>query len=261
MQADQRRARALGASRHDGLVQRLEVLRVTVGTGAPVDVEHLPAVGLEAGRDVLGEGDVRVALDGDVVVVVDGDEVAQLLGAGQGGGLRAHALLHAPITQDRVDEVVEDRLAQRGTRVQQPVLAARRHRQTHRVGETRPQRSGRRLHPGNLAELGMTRQTRRRTEGRETLQIDVVTGQELLNVLHQRGVPDRQHEPVPPQPSRIERVVDHLTLVEQPRHRRQRDRRTGMTRPRLLHCVGGQGLRHGNGLAIQIGEQQLSAHN
>ena len=261
VQADQRRARALGAGRHDGLVQRLEVLRVAVGAGAPVDVEHLPAVGLEAGRDVLGEGDVRVALDGDVVVVVDGDEVAQLLGAGQGGGLRGHALLHAAVAQDRVDEVVEDRLTQRGAGVEQPVLAARRHRQAHRVGETRPQRARGGLHPGNLTELGVTRQAGRGAEGREALQVNVVAGQEQLDVLHQRGVPDGQDEPVASQPARIRRVVDHLTLVEQPRHSRQRDRRTGVPRPRLLHGVSGQGLGHRDGLTVEVGEQRLSAHN
>ena len=59
------------------------------------------------------------------VVVVDGDEVAQLLGACQGGGLRGHALLHAAVAEDRVDEVVEDRLTQWGAGIQQPVLAAR----------------------------------------------------------------------------------------------------------------------------------------
>ena len=261
VQADQRRARALGAGRHDGLVQLLEVLRVAVGAGAPVDVEHLPAVGLEAGRDVLGEGDVRVALDGDVVVVVDGDEVAQLLGAGQGGGLRGHALLHAAVAQDRVDEVVEDRLAQRGAGVEQPVLAARRHGQAHRVGEARPQRARGGLHPGNLAELGVARQAGWRAEGREALQIDVVSGQEQLDVLHQRGVPDGQDEPVPSQPTRIRRVVDHLTLVEQPRHPGQGDRRTGVARPGLLHGVGGQGLGHRDGLTVKVGEQRLSAHN
>ena len=48
---------------------------------------HVPAVGLVALGDVLGERDVGVVLDRDPVVVVDQREVAELLGAGDRGGL------------------------------------------------------------------------------------------------------------------------------------------------------------------------------
>ena len=50
---------------------------------ASVDVLDVPAVGLEAGADVFGEGQRRVAFDGDVVVVVDPAEVRQLEVPGQ----------------------------------------------------------------------------------------------------------------------------------------------------------------------------------
>ena len=68
----------------------LDVLRAVVG---PVDVLDVPAVGLVARADVLGERDVGVALDRDLVGVVDHREVAELLGAGDRGGLGADALL------------------------------------------------------------------------------------------------------------------------------------------------------------------------
>ena len=41
------------------------------------DAQHVPAVGQEPRGDVLGEGDVGLALDGDVVVVVDPAEVVE----------------------------------------------------------------------------------------------------------------------------------------------------------------------------------------
>ena len=59
--------------------QRLDVLLVAGAAVGPVDALHVPAVGLVARRDVLGEGDVGVVLDGDLVVVVDQREVAELL--------------------------------------------------------------------------------------------------------------------------------------------------------------------------------------
>ena len=45
-------------------------------------VDHVPAIGPEAGGHVLAEGDVGVALDGDLVVVVQGDELIELEGPG-----------------------------------------------------------------------------------------------------------------------------------------------------------------------------------
>ena len=40
--------------------------------------DHIPGVGDKPLRDVLGEGDISVALDRDAVRVVDPTEVAQL---------------------------------------------------------------------------------------------------------------------------------------------------------------------------------------
>ena len=44
-----------------------------LGVHAVDGPDHMPVVGLEALGDVLGEGDVRVALDGDVIVIVEID--------------------------------------------------------------------------------------------------------------------------------------------------------------------------------------------
>ena len=50
--------------------------------GQQIGVQGLPAVRLVALQDVLGEGDVGVALNRDVVVIVKNDEVAELLSSG-----------------------------------------------------------------------------------------------------------------------------------------------------------------------------------
>ncbi len=84
-QADERRAR-IGLGGLDSGVKGVDVLGV-VTVVQEVDVLDVPAVGLVAGGDVLGEGDRGVVLDRDAVVVPDDDEVAEVLGAGQGGCL------------------------------------------------------------------------------------------------------------------------------------------------------------------------------
>ena len=95
---DGRSVSALAAAKRG--VERGEVLAV-------VHVLDVPAVGLVALADVLGEGDVGVVLDRDLVVVVDEDEVAQLLGAGERGRLAADALLQVAVGGERPDGVVE----------------------------------------------------------------------------------------------------------------------------------------------------------
>jgi hypothetical protein len=102
----------------------------------------VPAVSLVALADVLGERDVGAALDGDLVVVVDQDQVAELLGAGDRGGLAADALLEVAVAGDGVDEVVERRGAQRGVGVEQAVLAAGGHGHADGVADALAQRTG-----------------------------------------------------------------------------------------------------------------------
>ena len=72
------------------------------------DPQHVPVIGEKAGRDILGEGDARVALDGDVVVVVDPAEIVEAEMPGQRGRLGADALHQAAVAAHRIDAVVED---------------------------------------------------------------------------------------------------------------------------------------------------------
>ena len=77
--------------------ERLDVLVVLGAAVGPVDGLDVPAVGLVARGDVLAERDVGVVLDRDLVVVVDQREVAELLVAGERGGLAADALLEVAV--------------------------------------------------------------------------------------------------------------------------------------------------------------------
>ena len=89
-----------------GLVDRVAD-GVEVGVTV-LDVLDVPAVRLVAGADILGEGDVGVAVDGDGVVIVEGDELAESPVGGEGGALTGHTLHVAAVTHDGVGVVVDD---------------------------------------------------------------------------------------------------------------------------------------------------------
>ena len=120
-QRDERGLLGLGLGGVEGVVQGGGVFLVRSILAEPVDALDVPAVGLVAGQDVLVEGDRGVVFDGDVVVVPDDGDVAQLLGASEGGGLGGDAFLEAAVASDDVDVVVEDGLAERGLGIEQAV--------------------------------------------------------------------------------------------------------------------------------------------
>ena len=106
------------------------------------DPQHVPAIGEEARRDILGEGDAGLAFDGDVVVVVDPAQVVELEMAGERGRLRADAFHQAAVAANRVDVVVEQLEARLVVAAGQPLA---RDRHADAGGDALPQRTGRRL--------------------------------------------------------------------------------------------------------------------
>ena len=68
---DQRGSVVLGHGGAQGRFHAIEVL------GGLAEVDHVPAVGAEPDRGVVGERQFGRAIDRDVVVVVDGDEAPQ----------------------------------------------------------------------------------------------------------------------------------------------------------------------------------------
>ena len=94
------------------LVLRLEVLERALGRLEVVrvgDRRHVPAVRREARRDVLGESEVRVALDRDAVRVVDPAEIREALVRRERRRLGRDAFHHAAVAGLGVHVEVEER--------------------------------------------------------------------------------------------------------------------------------------------------------
>lgn len=103
-QDDEGRLLSLGLGLGDELGDAGEVVHRSL--------EDLPAVGLVALGNVLGEGDVGGAVDGDLVGVVEGDELPEPQVSRQ-GGFGSDALLEAAVADQGVGVVVHDRALRR----------------------------------------------------------------------------------------------------------------------------------------------------
>ena len=173
-----------------------------------VHVLHVPAIGGEARRHVLVEGEVRAALDCDVVAVVDPGEVAEPQMRRHGRRLAADPLHHVAVAGQHVDVVVEQLVARLVVAAGEEALG---HRQAHRVAATLAQRAGGGLHARGDAVLGMAgRLAVHLTEllevvnrqGRGIAVLVLVdgthAGQVDQRVEQHRGVADGQHEAVVP---------------------------------------------------------------
>ena len=236
-QRDERRRLGVLPGRLQRLVQRLDVLVVPV-RGAPAQPLHVPAVGLVAGGDVLGLGDVRVVLDGDVVVVVQDDEVAEPVMPGQRGHLVADAFLDVAVGDERVDVVVERAASGLGVRVVQAPFPPRGHGHADRVAEALAQRAGGGLHAGRQAVLGVPgRDAAPGAVGLQVIQGHPVPGQVQLDVQGEAGVPAGQHEAVAARPVRIRRVVPEHALEKQVGRRGQAHRRPRVAVACFLHRI------------------------
>ena len=174
-------------------------------------------------------------VDGDVVVVVEHDELAELLVAGERGGLAADALHHAAVAGEHVGVVVHDLGAERGG---QEALGQG---HAHAVGHALAQRPGGGLDAGGVAELGVAgRAAAPLTEGLEVVQAQVVAGEVQHGVEQHAGVARRQHEAVTVRPGGIGRVV-----AQMPREQRVGDARgahghAGVAGVGFLDAVDGQ---------------------
>ena len=80
-------------------------LRV-VGVADPL---HVPAIGEEARRNIVAEGEIRVAFDRHAVAVVDPAQVAEHQMARERGGFAGDALHHVAVAAHRINVVVEHR--------------------------------------------------------------------------------------------------------------------------------------------------------
>ena len=217
-----------------------------------VQVLDVPAVGLVAGADVLGEGELRVALDRDVVVVVEADQAAEAEVARERGGLAGDALLQVAVRGDEVRVGVDRRVVALVEAGGEHALAER---HADRGGDALAERAGRGLDARDVAVLRMARA--RRVDLAELLDLverDVVAGQVQDAVEQHRGVTAGEDEAVAARPVGILRVVLHHPRVEQVGDRGQRHRRPGVAGVRLLDGVHRQGA---DGVHAQLVQRLL----
>ena len=254
--SSRRRALVLGLGRPQGATHLVEV----VGVG---HLDHVPAVGQEAGGDVLREGDVGVTLDRHPVGVVDPAQVGQLLVAREGGRLRGDALHHAAVTGQRVDVEVEQRVAVPVVAGGQP-LAGQRH--ADRRGDSLAERAGGRLHPARPPVLRVARAAGAQlAEGLDVVERDGRPAEHLVVGIdrahpaqvqerpQQRGrVPLGQHEAVAVGPDGITGVEAEDPLPELVGHRRDAHRGPRMAGLGLLDGVHAQAADGVDGQLVQL---------
>jgi hypothetical protein len=116
--------------------------------------DHLPAVGFEALRRVVGEPAFDVAVDGDAVVVVEGDQLAQARGAGQRAGFVRDAFHQAAVAEEDVGVVIDDGVAGAVELGGQHLLGQR---HADGVGDALAERAGGGLDAGGVAVFRVAR--------------------------------------------------------------------------------------------------------
>ncbi len=222
-----------------GLLKDPERVLDAIDVVGVAHAQHVPPVGQEPARDVLGEREVGAPFDGDVVVVEDPTEVVQAEVAGERCRFGADAFHQAAVAADRVDVVVEHLEARAVVAVGEPPLADR-HADAGR--DALAQRAAGRLHTGHQAVFGMPgRLAAKLTEPADVVERDRRIAQPLVLGIHgprpgeveqrpeqHRGVAVREHEAVAVGPDRVMRVEAHDAIPEGVDERRERHRRSGV---------------------------------
>ncbi len=183
---DQRRLVAALALR-DRVVDRADVVAVH-------RTDHVPPVGAEPLRRVVGEPVFDLAVDRNAVVVVDRDQLAELPRAGQRCGLVRNAFHQAAVAEEHPGAVIDD-VEARAVELGGKQFLRERH--ADRVRESLPERPGRRLDARGQAVLRMARRPAvQLPELHEFLDRQVVTRQVQQCVLQHRAVTIRKNEAV-----------------------------------------------------------------
>ncbi len=212
----------------DREIDRLEVVSV-------VHLDDVPSVPLEAPALVRRGREIGAAVDRDPVVVEDPDQLAQPLMPRDRRRLVGDPLHQVAIGAQRVREVVDDSVPLTVEAPGQPALGQR---EAHRVGHTLPQGSRGRLHPRDMAELGMARGGRAPLpEPPDVLLRQIVAAQVEQRVQEHRRVARGEHEPVTVDPRGIPGIVPEMPVKEDVPHRRQGHGRARVPRARLLNRV------------------------
>ncbi len=194
---------------------------VTVDLG-----DHVPAIGFEPPRRVVGEPAFDVAVDRNAVVVVERDQLAQAPRAGERTGFMRNAFHQAAIAQKDIGVVIDDRVAG-PVELRGEQFFGERH--ADRVGQSLSERAGGGFHAGRDADLRMA--GRLRMELAKIAQFGdrkIVAREMQQRVLQHRTVPVGQHEAIAIGPARIRRIVAQMAVPQRDGDFRHAHRHAGM---------------------------------
>ena len=229
--ADQGRLHALARS-VDGHLDFFGVMTVDVA-------DHLPAVGLEAVRRVVGEPAVHLAVDGDAVVIVEGDQLAQTQGAGQRADFVADAFHHAAVAEEHVGVVVDDAVAFAVELRRQDLLGDG---EAHGIGQALAERAGGGLDARGVAVLRVTRGAAAHlAELLEVFDAQVIAGQVQQRIDQHRAMAVGQHEAVAVGELGVARVVLEVVTPQHFGDIRHAHRGTGVAAVGFLHGIHAEG--------------------
>ncbi len=125
-----------------------------VGVVAVHVTHHLPAIGFEAGRRVVGEPALGFAVDRNAVVVIEDDQLAQPERAGQRTGLVRDAFHKTAVAREAPGVMIHERgIGVIEARCQRGFTQ----RHAHGIGQTLAQRAGGRLDARGHEVFRMTR--------------------------------------------------------------------------------------------------------
>jgi hypothetical protein len=190
-------------------VQRAGDRLVIVAVDIP---HHVPAVGLEALRGIVGEPALDVTVDGDAVVVPDRDQLAQPQRAGKRAGLVGDALHQAAVAEEGVGAMVDDLVAVTVVLRGEHLLGQR---HADGIADALAERPGGGLDAGGVAVLGVTGGLRvPLAERLEVVDGDVVAGQVQQRVDQHRAVAVGEHEAIAVRPARVGRVVTQQVVPQ-----------------------------------------------
>ena len=221
-----------------------------VGLHALVDFDDVPAVGAEACGHVLGEGEVRGALDGDVVVVVHDDELAETKMAGQGCGFGGDALHQVAVGDDDVGVMVDDGVAGAVVVTGEPLLSDG---EADGVGKALAEGAGRDLDTGSEAALRVAgSDAAPLAQALDLVEGEVVAGEVEQAVQEHGCVAGGEDKAVAVVPARVRGIVLKETVPEGVGHGGLTHGATGVTVARLLHGVGGQQAQSVDAEGVQV---------
>ena len=204
-----------------------------------VDItHHVPLVGLEALRRVVGKPAGYVPVDGNAVVVPESDELAQAHATGERAGFVGDALHQATVAHEHPGAVVNDV-------VDVAVKAPRQHLfcqgHANRVGDTLAQWAGGRLHAGGFRAFRVPGRLRVQLAEIPDLRHGQIVTAEMQDGIQQHGrVAVGQHEAIPVPPIGVGRVVLQEIIPQDFGNIGHAHRCTGVAGVGVLNGIHGQ---------------------